>query len=178
LKWSIPVPIMFAVRALGFREIRQLPGVGPPGGIHPGPGQGHQTGAGAGPRVLPPGNQPPFVQDCCLDPLRFEKVQSLESDDVVATLLTGMILIESGKVADGIKELKTVESQFPDDPWPSYFLYCSYKKANQRDLAAAAFARFQERDGNEQEVKNFLRDAGFSCKASRVESVCFKRSPK
>jgi tetratricopeptide (TPR) repeat protein len=90
------------------------------------------------------------------------RAQTINPDNVETKLLKGAVLLESGKTAEGIEELKAAERQFPDDPWPSYFLYRGYKKANQRELASAALELFNEKDGEEKEVKGYLESIGFS----------------
>jgi Flp pilus assembly protein TadD len=90
------------------------------------------------------------------------QAQNIDPKDVEPKLLKGAVLLESGKLAEGIEELRAAETQFSDDPWPSYFLYCGYTKANQPELAAACLARFKKNDGDEQEVKDYLHDVGSS----------------
>jgi tetratricopeptide (TPR) repeat protein len=91
-----------------------------------------------------------------------DKAQKRDPDDMAATLLKGAFLVESGRIAAGIEQLKEAERQCPDDPWPSYVLYCAYKKAMQGGLAAAAFDRFNEKDGDEDEARSLLEQVGCS----------------
>jgi hypothetical protein len=49
-----------------------------------------------------------------------DRAQTLNPDNMETTLLKGAFLVESGRIAAGIKELKEAEQQCPEHPWPSY----------------------------------------------------------
>jgi tetratricopeptide (TPR) repeat protein len=92
----------------------------------------------------------------------FQHARELNPKEPAPTLLKGVVLLESGKLSEGLEVLNEVEALFRDDPWPCYFVYLAYKKANQEASAAAALGRFKKKNGDEQEILDRLHELGFA----------------
>ncbi|HWY86704.1 MAG TPA: tetratricopeptide repeat protein [Gemmataceae bacterium] len=90
-----------------------------------------------------------------------EQNLKIDPDDAEAKLAKGGILIESGETEVGIREIKRVCKQFPDEPGPSFFLYWAYKKTDQPDKAKQAIEHFRKVKGDEQDEKAHLEELGF-----------------
>lgn len=90
----------------------------------------------------------------------FSRAQELNPDEITAPLLTGAVLIQSGRADEGVEALQKTEEKFADDPYPSYFLYRWFSHAAQSKQATAALERFIKKGGDEQDVKEYMEDVG------------------
>jgi hypothetical protein len=86
----------------------------------------------------------------------------MNQGNLLAKLIKGGILLDSGKYEDGFDELRVAEEQFADHPAPSYLLYWGYTKSGKSELARAAFNRFVAKEGDEEEMKQYMHDWGFT----------------
>jgi len=89
-----------------------------------------------------------------------KKALAIDSEDVEVKLLKGLVLVESGSVPQGIKDLTELGNENPDDPYPIYSLYWAYKKTNQHELASKALDRFKKLEGDEKAMKEYLSELG------------------
>ena len=89
-----------------------------------------------------------------------KKTQKLDPENDEAKALMGIVLVDSGKTADGVKTLKGTVDEDPQAPWPIFFLHWAYKKAKQPELAKKALARFKKMDGDEDGAREYLAELG------------------
>ena len=103
-----------------------------------------------------------LVKDFASAILDLKKAQKLDPENDEAKALKGLFLVDSGKVEEGMRELKELADGFPDESVPTYYLYWAYTKTKQQALAKKALDRFKKLEGDEKEGQEYLADLGIS----------------